>query len=271
MDPPAPETLMRALELLNYLGALDDEGNLTDLGAKMAEFPLDPQLSKIILESAKYKCLEEILTITAMLSAPNVFVRPREAQRAADDAKAKFIHPDGDHLTLLNVFNTYKQKSEEKGVEKWCYDNFLNVRSLKSSDNVRSQLARTCKRFDLQFEGIDFRNKDYYTNIKKSLLSGFFMQVAHLQRAGHYSTVKDSQVVILHPSVSMQNHKPDWVLYNEFVLTSKNYIRTVTEIQAAWLIDIAPQYFDLRRFPAGETKLVLDRLFKQRQTHTNRK
>ncbi len=51
MDPPAPETLMRALELLNYLGALDDDGNLTELGAMMAEFPLDPQLAKMLLYS----------------------------------------------------------------------------------------------------------------------------------------------------------------------------------------------------------------------------
>jgi pre-mRNA-splicing factor ATP-dependent RNA helicase DHX15/PRP43 len=57
MDPPAPETMMRALELLNYLGALDDEGNLTEFGAKMAEFPLDPQLSKVLLSSADFNCV----------------------------------------------------------------------------------------------------------------------------------------------------------------------------------------------------------------------
>lgn len=68
MDPPAPETLMRALELLNYLAALDDDGNLTELGAMMAEFPLDPQLSKLLISSCEYNCSNEILSITAMLS-----------------------------------------------------------------------------------------------------------------------------------------------------------------------------------------------------------
>lgn len=68
MDPPAPETLMRALELLNYLAALDDEGNLTDLGAVMAEFPLDPQLAKMLIASCNHNCSNEILSITAMLS-----------------------------------------------------------------------------------------------------------------------------------------------------------------------------------------------------------
>jgi len=68
MDPPAPETLMRALELLNYLAALDDDGNLTELGAIMAEFPLDPQLAKMLIASCEFNCSNEILSITAMLS-----------------------------------------------------------------------------------------------------------------------------------------------------------------------------------------------------------
>lgn len=68
MDPPAPETLMRALELLNYLAALDDDGNLTDLGAVMSEFPLDPQLAKMLIASCQHNCSNEILSITAMLS-----------------------------------------------------------------------------------------------------------------------------------------------------------------------------------------------------------
>ena len=79
MDPPAPETLMRALELLNYLGALDDEGELTELGEKMAEFPLEPQLSKVLLSSKEYNCVEEQTIIVAMLSVPNIFLRPKES------------------------------------------------------------------------------------------------------------------------------------------------------------------------------------------------
>ena len=156
MDPPAPETLMRALELLNYLGALDDEvgvaasplrilrvqlkewpmlaaqGNLTNIGSTMAEFPLDPQLAKMIVAAPEFKCSNEILSIAAMLrcvlnsawqpkeltarqinlplrSVPMVFMRPRDAAHAADEAKARFAHIDGDHLTLLNVYHAYKQ------------------------------------------------------------------------------------------------------------------------------------------------------------------
>ena len=70
MDPPAPETLMRALELLNSLGAIDDEGELTKTGEMMAAYPLEPQLSKCIISSPQYQCSNEMVIIVAMLSVP---------------------------------------------------------------------------------------------------------------------------------------------------------------------------------------------------------
>ncbi|XP_047090439.1 probable pre-mRNA-splicing factor ATP-dependent RNA helicase DEAH3 isoform X3 [Lolium rigidum] len=261
MDPPAPETLMRALEVLNYLGALDDEGNLTPLGEMMSEFPLDPQMSKMLVISPKYNCSNEILSVSAMLSVPNCFLRPREAQKAADEAKARFGHIDGDHLTLLNVYHAYKQNNEDPT---WCYENFVNARAMKSADNVRQQLVRIMTRFNLKMCSTDFNSREYYVNIRKAMLSGYFMQVAHLERTGHYLTVKDNQVVHLHPSNCM-DHKPEWVIYNEYVLTTRNFIRTVTDIRGEWLVDIAPQYYDLTNFPSCEAKRVLERLHNKRE------
>ena len=81
---------------------------------------------------------------------------------------------DGDHLTLLNVFHAFKQNMEDP---QWCYDNFVNYRSLKSADNVRQQLCRIMDRFNLKRTSTDFTSKDYYMNIRKALCSGFFMQV----------------------------------------------------------------------------------------------
>ncbi|CAI5493356.1 unnamed protein product [Closterium sp. Naga37s-1] len=256
MDPPAPETLMRALELLNYLGALDDEGNLTKLGELMSEFPLDPQLSKMLVVSPDYNCSNEILSITAMLSVPNCFIRPREAQKQADEAKARFSHEDGDHLTLLNVFHAYKQNGEDAS---WCYDNFVNARALKAADNVRNQLVRIMMRYGLKMCSTAFESSAYYPNIRKALLAGFFMQVAHLERTGHYLTVKDNQIVHLHPSTGL-SHKPEWVIYNEFVLTTRNFIRVVTDVKGDWLLDIAPHYYDLANFPQCEARRVLERI-----------
>ncbi|KAK2435642.1 RNA helicase family protein [Trifolium repens] len=261
MDHPAPETLLRALEVLNYLGALDDEGNLTKLGEIMSEFPLDPQMSKMLVVSPEFNCSNEILSISAMLSVPSCFIRPREAQKAADEAKAGFGHIDGDHLTLLNVYHAYKQNNEDAS---WCYDNFLNYKALKSADNVRQQLVRIMAKFNLKLCSTNFISRDYYANIRKAMLAGYFTQVAHLERTGHYLTVKDNQVVDLHPSNCL-DHKPEWVMYNEYVLTSQNFIRTVIDIRGEWLVDIAPHYYDLSNFPQCEAKRVLEKLYKKRE------
>lgn len=260
LDPPAPETMIRALELLNYLGALDDEGELTEIGHLMSEFPLDPQLSKMLVTSPQYGCSNEILSIVAMLSVPVCFVRPRDQTKEADEAKAQFAHVDGDHLTLLNVFHAFKQSGQSAD---WCFENYLNYRSMKSADNVRNQLSRLCQKFNIRLCSTEFTSRHYYTNIRKAIVSGFFMQVAHKERAGHYLTAKDNQVVFLHPSCVLDK-KPDWVLYHEFVLTTKNYIRTNTVVEGEWLIDIAPQYFDMSNFPACGAKAALERLYLQK-------
>uniref|UniRef100_A0A6U2I1C1 RNA helicase n=2 Tax=Hemiselmis andersenii TaxID=464988 RepID=A0A6U2I1C1_HEMAN len=261
MDPPAPETLMRALELLNYLGALNDDGDLTDLGATMAEFPLDPQLSKMLVASPKFNCSNEVLSIVAMLSSPNIFMRPKNAQKAADEAKARFSHVDGDHLTLLNAYYAWKSNGEDK---RWTYDNFLNGRSLQSGDSVRQQLARLMAKFQLPLSSTEFASKDYYINIRKALVCGFFMHVAHLDPSGHYQTVKDNQPVALHPSTCL-DHKPEWVVYHEFTLTTKQFIRTVTDVKGEWLLDLANHYYDLRNFPNSSAKRALEKLVARRK------
>eukprot|EP01083_Nonionella_stella_P066695 175857_1 len=258
MDPPAPETLMRALELLNYLGALDDEGELTLLGQQMSEFPLDPQLSKMLLMAPKHRCSNEILSIVSLLSVPQLFVRPQEAKSQADQARDRFAHIDGDHLTFLNAYHAFKQNSEDPN---WCYDNFLNYRSLKSADSVRSQLQRIMTRLQLEMCSTDFASKEYYINIRKCIVEGFFMQCAHLERSGNYLTVKDNQVVSLHPSCCL-DHKPEWILYNEFVLTSKNFVRTVVDVRGQWLVEMANHYYDLENFPDCPAKKSLQRLYR---------
>ena len=172
MDAPAPETLMWALEALNYLGAIDDDGNLTKLGEIVSEFPLDPQMSKMLIVSPEFNCSNEILSISAMLLVPNCSVRPREAQKAADEAKARFGHIDGDHLTLLNVYHAYKQNNEDPLC---CYENFVNQRVLKAADSVRQQLVRIMAWFNLRLCSTNFNSRDYYINIRKAMLAGYFM------------------------------------------------------------------------------------------------
>jgi pre-mRNA-splicing factor ATP-dependent RNA helicase DHX15/PRP43 len=127
--------------------------------------------------SSQLNCSNEILSIVAMLNTPNPYLRPKEAAKAADEAKARFQHTDGDHLSLLNTYHAYKNNQESAA---WCYDNFLNHRSMKSADSVRAQLLRVMTRQQLELKSADFQSKDYYPNIRKCLLSGFFMQVHDL-------------------------------------------------------------------------------------------
>ncbi|KAG8901651.1 DEAH-box ATP-dependent RNA helicase prp43 [Tulasnella sp. 403] len=256
MDAPAPETLMRALELLVNLGALGDGARLTELGRMMADFPLDPQMSKMLVVSPDFSCSNEILTIVAMLSVPNVFLRPISARREADLAKAALTVEGGDHLTLLNVYNKY---TENRSDRHWCRANFLSNRTLQQAFNVRIQLERLMTRFNFQL--ISAPNlRVQFINIRKVLVCGFFSQTARRESGASYATVAENQeMVTLHPSCGL-GEKPEWAIFNEFVLTTAPYIRTVTAVEPDWLLEYAPKYFDPSRFPEGNNKQALKRV-----------
>ncbi|KAF2761500.1 putative Pre-mRNA-splicing factor ATP-dependent RNA helicase PRP43 [Pseudovirgaria hyperparasitica] len=260
MDPPAPETLMRALEELNYLACLDDEGELTHLGRLASEFPLDPALAVMLISSPEFYCSNEILSLTSLLSVPQVFVRPASARQAADAMKDMFAHPDGDHLTMLNVYHAFKGDEAQHNPKQWCHDHYLSFRALQQADNVRLQLKRIMEREELELVSTPFEDKSYYENIRKALVSGFFMQVAKKDGTGKtYMTIKDNQAVILHPSTVL-SQDAEWVIYNEFVLTTKQFIRTVTAVKGEWLLDIAPNYYDIEQFKKGEARTALQRI-----------
>ena len=254
LDPPSPETLMCALENLNDLQALDDEGELTEEGQMMAEFPLAPDLSRVLIGSPKFKCTNSALTLVAMLSSQNPFLRPRDAQDQADRARSQFVHKDGDHLTLLTVFNCY-QEADNKA--EWCSANFINPRSLRAAGLVREQLQQKMMQLGLEFVD-DPRHLSEH--LRKCVLYGSFLHIAHQERANHYQTLKEGQVVALHPSTTLLG-KPEWVVYFEYVFTTRNYIRTLSPIEGEWLLDIAPKYFtDLGRFPGTQGRRQLERL-----------
>jgi pre-mRNA-splicing factor ATP-dependent RNA helicase DHX15/PRP43 len=261
MDPPAPETLMRALELLNYLGALDDEGDLTELGYQMSELPLDPQLAKLILLSPEYNCSAEIVSIVACLNVPQIFMRPRDSPKAADIAKAQFTHADSDHITMLNAYAEYEATPESEK-KKWCWDNFINERSMINAANVRRQLLGIMQKLGLPIISSDRKGDGSFafTDIRKALTAGMFMQTAYRQRTGEYLTAKDNQAVSIHPS-SVINSRPEWVIFEEFALTTKSFIRTVTVTNVDWLVEMAPHYFDLENFPECEAKGELEQAY----------
>lgn len=236
MDAPPSQTLVKAMSELHALSALDDEGLLTKLGRKMAEFPLEPMLAKMLIMSVHLGCSEEILTIVSMLSVEPAFYRPKDKADAADQKKAKFNQPEGDHITLLAVFNAWKNS---KFSTPWCYDNFIQARSLKHAQDVRKQLLGIMDRYALKIRTCG-RNTGL---IQKAIVSGFFRNAARKDPQEGYRTLVDQQVVHIHPSSALFHRQPDWVIFHELVLTTKEYMREVTTIDSKWLVEFAPKFF----------------------------
>ncbi|KAL5146517.1 Pre-mRNA-splicing factor ATP-dependent RNA helicase DEAH1 [Glycine soja] len=276
MDPPPAEALLKALELLFALSALNKLGELTKVGRRMAEFPLDPMLSKMIVASENYKCSDDIISIAAMLSVGNsIFYRPKDKQVHADNARLNFHTGNvGDHMALLKVYNSWKETNYST---QWCYENYIQVRSMKRARDIRDQLAGLLERVEIELTS----NANDLDAIKKSITSGFFPHSARLQKNGSYRTVKHSQTVHIHPSSGLAqafwetsvvgsvrkshiaclnflvaayiiccatslNVLPRWVVYHELVLTTKEYMRQVTELKPEWLVEIAPHYYQLK-------------------------
>ncbi|KAK3152818.1 hypothetical protein QOZ80_2BG0163980 [Eleusine coracana subsp. coracana] len=236
MDPPAPQALISAMEQLYSLGALDEEGLLTKLGRKMAEFPLDPPLSKMLLASVDLGCSDEILTIIAMIQTGNIFYRPREKQAQADQKRAKFFQPEGDHLTLLAVYEAWKAKNFSGP---WCFENFVQSRSLRRAQDVRKQLLTIMDRYKLD---VVTAGKNF-TKIRKAITAGFFFHAARKDPQEGYRTLVENQPVYIHPSSALFQRQPDWVIYHELVMTTKEYMREVTVIDPKWLIELAPRFY----------------------------
>jgi ATP-dependent RNA helicase DHX8/PRP22 len=203
MDAPPVESLVMALEQLHSLSALDNEGLLTRLGRRMAEFPLEPNLSKMLIMSVALQCSDEILTIVSMLSVQNVFYRPKDKQALADQKKAKFNQIEGDHLTLLAVYNSWKNN---KFSNAWCYENFVQVRTLKRAQDVRKQLLGIMDRHKLDVVSAGKNS----VRVQKTVCSGFFRNAAKKDPQEGYRTLVDSQVVYIHPSSALFNRQPEW-------------------------------------------------------------
>lgn len=249
MDPPPPETLIKALEQLYALSALNDEGDLTKLGRRMAEFPMEPMLSKMLIGSEKYKCVEEALTICGMLGVDNtIFYRPKDKGIHADNARKNFFKYGGDHLTLLNV---YKQWEETGFSLNWCMENYLQNRSLKRARDIREQLVDMLEKVEVE-QTSDPNNVD---GIRKSVLSGFFYHTARLRKDGSYVTVKHPHTVEIHPTSSLFGQQPKLVCYHELALTTKEYMRTCIEVKPEWLLEVAPHFYQSKDLDGFKGKM----------------
>uniref|UniRef100_A0A8B9GZH6 DEAQ-box RNA dependent ATPase 1 n=1 Tax=Astyanax mexicanus TaxID=7994 RepID=A0A8B9GZH6_ASTMX len=260
LDRPAPEALMQALEDLDYLAALDDDGNLSEVGIIMSELPLEPPLAKALIAACEFDCVSEMLTIAAMLTAPPCFVTPPpNKEEAAATHRRPLLHSEGDHLTLINVYNAYLQHNED---EAWCSTNFLNASALRLAVVIRAELLEVMQRIELPVSPPAFGCQDNSTNIKRALISGFFLKVAHdVDGSGNYLLLTHRHVAHLHPFSSYlcrrpRPNPPSWVLYHDFTISHDNCIRTASEVHPHMFVELAPQYY-LGNLPPSEGKDLL--------------
>ena len=269
MDPPPPETLMKSLELLYALGGLNHKGDLTQLGRRMAEFPIDPMLSKMVINSETFGVVEECLTICSMLSVGNaIFFSSHEKKIQAENCRRNFFRPGGDQLMLLNVYNQWAETDFSRG---WCFENFVQDKSMNRARDVRDQLVALLERVEVRSNS----NPNDTDSIKRAITSGFFMHAARLNKNGHYTTVKHPHQVEIHPTSCLFGEadapnktkaaqhlaqmrkkravvRPSMVVYAELVLTTKEYMRNVIEVDPKWLLELAPYFYTNTELDIGK-------------------
>ncbi|CAI9117651.1 OLC1v1019095C1 [Oldenlandia corymbosa var. corymbosa] len=241
MDPPPQDNILNSLHQLWVLGALDNVGDLTDLGRKMVEFPLDPPLAKMMLVGEELGCINEVLTIVSMLSVPSVFFRPKDREEESDAAREKFFVPESDHLTLLNV---YKQWEANHYRGDWCNDHFLLVKGLRKAREVRSQLLDILKtlRIPPTSCGPD------WDVVRKAICSAYFHNAAKQKGVGEYVNLRNGMPCHLPSSSSLygSGYTPDYIVYHELVLTTKEYMRNATAVEPQWLAEFGRMFFYIK-------------------------
>ncbi|GLJ24442.1 hypothetical protein SUGI_0466750 [Cryptomeria japonica] len=259
MDPPPQDNILNSMYQLWVLGALDNVGRLTVLGRKMVEFPLDPSLAKMLLMGDELGCVNEVLTIVSMLSVPSVFFRPKDRAEESDAAREKFFVPESDHLTLLNVYQQWKS-NQYRG--DWCNDHFLHVKGLRKAREVRSQLLDILK---MQKIALTSCGPDWDV-IRKAICSAYFHNAARLKGVGEYVNCRTGMPCHLHPSSALYGlgYTPDYTVYHELVLTTKEYMQCVTAVEPQWLAELGPMFFSVKDSDTS----MLEHRKKQREEKT---
>jgi pre-mRNA-splicing factor ATP-dependent RNA helicase DHX38/PRP16 len=255
MDPPPEDNIMTSLYQLWMLGALDNQGKLTSMGRRMADFPLDPPLSKMLLFAHENgKCSTEMLVIVSMLSVPSVFFRPKDRVEESDAAREKFFVPESDHLTLLNVYLRAKQNNFDA---QWCSRHFIHSKGIRKAREVHAQLLDLMKQQKLT----PISCGGSWDDIRRSICSAYFYNSAKIKGIGEYINMLSGIPCALHPSSALfgLGYTPDYLCYHELISTSKEFMSCVTAVDGEWLAELGPMFFSIKE--SFETTL------KKRQQH----
>ncbi|PHU22022.1 Pre-mRNA-splicing factor ATP-dependent RNA helicase PRP16 [Capsicum chinense] len=216
---PSQDNIVNSMYQLSVLGALNNAGDLTELGQKMVEFPLDTHLAKLLLMGEQFKCLNEVLTIVSMLSVPSVFFRPKDREEESDAAREIFVVPESDHLTLLNVKGLHKARE-------------IRSQLLDILKKLEISLIKCCPNWDI---------------VRKAICSAYFHNAAMLKGIGEYVHCRNKMPYNLHPTSALHElgDTPDYVVYHEVISMTKEYVQCVMAVEPHWLAKLGPMFFSV--------------------------
>lgn len=251
LDPPSSETLQDALRQLYLIDAIDEGGVVTSLGRSMSDLPLEPSLSRTLLEANKLGCLPQALTVVAMLSAETSLLPVRSSKNTEKKRKPPPSNlPDGsgwgDHIQLLQIYEQWD--ATDYSID-WVRDNNLQVRGMSFVKEVRKQLSQIMQKIatgplDVQRSRRRKESQTEYTNLRKALCVGNANQLAErMMRHNGYKTLGlKSQLVQVHPSSVLQPDDdgmlPNYVVYHELIATSRPFMRNVCAVEMRWVAPI---------------------------------
>lgn len=241
IDPPNQHYFRTALLELQYLGAIDNKGQLTEIGKLMSYIPLDPCLSKALIASKNFGCNTEVSAIVSMLSDQSqIFLRPRDKKNEYEKAHSRFRKNNSDHLSMLAAFEEFQNNPTKE----FCETNFLNYRALENSLKSKGQILLLLGKINVPILSIPYTNNNRGDLILQSLLEGLFLKIAMRDPiSGLYQFPSKIGSANIHIGSTCKDGKPNWVIYGDYVLISDAYITNVSEIKPNWIVPSSVAYF----------------------------
>jgi ATP-dependent RNA helicase DDX35 len=238
---PPSQLVIQALHLLYALGAIDQNGLLTNpTGTTMSILPLPPMHAKVLMASPDFECSKEIVEILAMMQIQNIF-NPYDNRHGAEVTKRKFAAEEGDHISMLNVYTCFIENGKSS---QWCRQNFLNYKGLMSADAIVDQLKRLMKKNGIPIKSCRGLIGDT-ARIRRCLLTGFFSQVAEYKgtETGVYLTLRDGAPFKVYKGSTILFNKefPKYVVFTDVL---SNSIRDVSTIDLDWVKELNQNYYD---------------------------
>jgi ATP-dependent helicase HrpA len=249
IEPPDYRMIRDGLATLHELGAIDADNQLTPLGRDLAKLPIDPRISRMVLEAVREGCLPQVLIIASALSIQDPRERPLDKQQPADEAHARFNDERSDFLGYLKLWLAFHDELERLShskLRKWCKDNFLSYVRMREWLDVHQQLrAMAHEVFSIHHNprrvqkiSPDEMPPKHLDAIHRALLSGLLSNVGYRSDAHEYTGISSKKFNIF-PGSALFKSNPPWVMAAELVETTRLYARTVASIRPIWIEQLA--------------------------------